>query len=136
LLLAGARRAFGPGRWADTTIERLAPVTSGPGDERERPLAVVVALDGSGSMGAPLPAGATRYAQAVDAVAASLDEARGPLRPGDLLGVLTFAERPTVVREPTPLAPGDVRALREALGSRRHAPGGGTDIGAALVRAL
>ncbi|MCO5170336.1 MAG: VWA domain-containing protein [Planctomycetes bacterium] len=141
LALAGARRAFGPGGWADAPIERLSPVRSGPGDERERPLAVVVALDASGSMAVPVPGRTTRHRAAVDALAPALgaeaggDEA-GALRPGDLLGLVTFADRPTDVRPLAPLRPGEGRALREELLSERRRPAGGTDIGAGLVRAL
>jgi Mg-chelatase subunit ChlD len=132
LVLAGARGAFGPGGWAGRASESLAPVTVGPGDERERPLGVVLALDASGSMATEVGT-STRFKDAVDALAPALDLERGPLRPGDLLGVLAFAQEPHEVRPLSALTAGegDLRAL---LAGR--APTGDTDIGRALAAGL
>ena len=47
LLLAGARRSFGRGGWADTDLDELSPLRSRPG---RRPRLISVALDRSGSM--------------------------------------------------------------------------------------
>jgi len=124
LVVAGSGRAFGPGGYAESGLEALLPVTAGPGEERERPLAVWVALDASGSMAAAA-GGRTRYARAV---AAGLPVHL--LRPGDRIGVAAFAAAPTVLH-PLGQAPPD---LVERVAD--HETGGATDVGAALVHAL
>ena len=124
LVVAGARLAFGPGGYAGTPLERLLPVTSGPAEEERAGLDLVVALDASGSMGAPV-GDATRYQQAVSsAVPVQL------LRDGDRLGVIRFAGRPERFAPLGPPAPD----LLERLAGR--APGGETDVGAALSLGL
>jgi len=134
LAAVGCESAFGPGGWAGTPLEELLPVRCGPGRERERPLAVAVALDASGSMQGTLPGTTTtRWRQAVPAALSGADEG-GALEAGDALAVLVFAAGPTPVRPLAPLAPGGLEALRTDLLGRR--PGGATDVAAGLVAAL
>jgi len=114
---------FGPGGYAGSELEELLPVTSGPSQERQRSLALVVCLDASGSMARPVGNG--RYFQAVQ---------RGVpwerLRAEDRLAVVLFAEQPRVQRPFAPPSPD----LRERLSALR--PEGGTDVGLALASAL
>lgn len=134
LAAVGCESAFGPGGWAGTPLEELLPVRCGPGRERERPLAVAVALDASGSMQAPLPGTTTtRWRQAVPAALSTADEG-GALEAGDGLAVLVFAAAATPVRALAPLAPGALEALRTDLLGRK--PSGATDVAAGLVAAL
>src|SRR5690606_7601877 len=120
LVALGAERSFGPGGWAGSAFEPLLPVTCGPGQERERPLTLLVALDGSGSMRRGEP---SRWERALES---GLPLAL--LRPEDALGVVVFAARAELVAPPGPPDPG----LRDRL----RAPGGETDVGAGLLRAL
>lgn len=125
LAVLGTGRAFGPGGYAGSPLEALLPVQSGPGQERERPLTLLVALDGSGSMAAPQPGAASRWDRAVEAgLPLSL------LRPGDALGLVVFAGAAELVVPPGPPDP----RLPERLIKR--APGGSTDLGAGVLRGL
>ncbi len=134
LAAVGCEAAFGPGGWAGTSLEELLPVRCGPGRERERPLAVAVALDASGSMQGVVPGTATtRWRQAVPAALSAADEG-GALEEGDGLAVFVFAAASTQVRELAPLAPGALEALRTDLLERR--PTGATDVAAGLLAAL
>lgn len=120
LVVLGAERSFGPGRFAGSELESLLPVGSGPGEERQRPLALVVALDGSGSMKG---GERSRWDRALESgLPFEL------LRPGDALGVVVFAATAELVVPPGPPDPG----VRDRL----KAPGGETDVGAGLLRAL
>lgn len=123
LLVVGARAAFGPGGYAGSPLEAWLPVTSGPGQERKRPLHLAVAVDASGSMAQP--EGNSRYLRAITA---GLPLHR--IRKGDQLAVILFSDQPRLVHPLGPIAPG----LRERLVKEK--PKGGTDIGAALVQAL
>ncbi|HBP20711.1 MAG TPA: hypothetical protein DEA08_23350, partial [Planctomycetes bacterium] len=122
LVVAGVR-GFGPGGYAGSSLEDLLPVTCGPSQERQRSLAVVVALDASGSMARPVGNG--RYYQAVQ---------RGVpwerLRPEDSVAVVLFADQPRVHQPFAPVS----QTLREGLTSVD--PEGGTDVGLALARSL
>lgn len=125
LVVLGAERAFGPGGYAGSPLEALLPVQAGPGQERERPLTLLLSLDGSGSMAGPQPGGASRWERAVEAgLPLSL------LRPGDALGVVVFAAAAELVVPPGPPDP----RLPERL--VRRAPGGPTDLGAGVLRGL
>lgn len=134
LAAVGCESAFGPGGWAGTPLEELLPVRCGPGRERERPLAVAVALDASGSMQGVVPGTTTtRWRQAVPAALSGADEG-GALETGDGLAVLVFAAGPTSVRPLAPLERGALEALRTDLLERRT--GGATDVAAGLVAGL
>ncbi|RMG19128.1 MAG: VWA domain-containing protein [Planctomycetota bacterium] len=122
LAVVGTKGIFGAGDAADSPLGELLPVTAGPGSERERPLFVAVVLDASGSMAGDAP---SPYAQAVDAALPT-----ALLRPEDRLGAVVFADR---VREVFPLAP-PTAGLRARL--LEIEPGGATDVGAGLARAL
>ncbi|MCB9524403.1 MAG: BatA domain-containing protein [Myxococcales bacterium] len=86
LLLAGRRQAFGPGGWAGTPLDQLSPLRADPRPPGVDGLAVLLALDRSGSMateaGGIGPAGVGRLAQALaDGLGAS-----------DRLGIVAFGE--------------------------------------------
>ena len=125
LAVLGAERAFGPGGYAGSALEALLPVQTGPGEERERPLTLLLALDGSGSMATTAGGGPSRWARALEA-----GLPLGLLRPGDALGVVVFAGAAELAVPPAPPEPG----LRERLLARE--PRGETDLGAGLLRAL
>ncbi|MBL4850345.1 MAG: VWA domain-containing protein, partial [Planctomycetes bacterium] len=116
-------KAFGPGGYAETPLEGLLPVRSGPAQERARRLALVVCLDASGSMARP--AARSRYLQAIES-----GIPWSTLRAEDSLGVVLFADQPRVA---APLGPLKAE-LRGALAG--EIPKGGTDLGAALARGL
>ena len=100
LIMIGGRASFGAGGWKGTPVEELLPLQM---DLPERMVvaetAIVLILDSSGSMSAPV-SGSTRSQQEVANSAAasavqSMDEA-------DLVGVIEFASSATWVR---PLGP-------------------------------
>jgi Mg-chelatase subunit ChlD len=111
--------AFGPGGYGGSALEGLLPVTSGPSEERQRSLALLVVLDASGSMASG------RYLKAVQAGIPWKE-----LQERDRLAVLLFSDEPRLVLPFSPL-PDD---LRERLLAAQ--PSGGTDVGRALSRGL
>lgn len=113
--------AFGPGGYAESPLEELLPVRSGPAQERTDQLALVVCLDASGSMAGP----SARYRQAVkEGVPWDL------LRPEDALGVVLFADEPRLAAPLQPVSPGLRAELLDAT------LGGGTDLARALDKGL
>lgn len=114
--------AFGPGGYAESPLEELLPVRSGPAQERADRLALVVCLDTSGSMVGP----SARYSQAVkEGVPWDL------LRPEDALGIVLFADEARVAAPLGPVSPG-LRARLLDVEER----GGGTDLARGLERGL
>ncbi|MGE0711016.1 MAG: VWA domain-containing protein [Planctomycetota bacterium] len=110
---------FGPGGYAGSALEELLPVTSGPARERQRPLALLVALDASGSMASG------RYLRAVQA-----GVPWDALREGDALAVLLFAGAPRTFQ---PFGPAPKDLIERLV---RVEPAGPTDVGAALLAGL
>jgi len=113
--------AFGPGGYAESPLEALLPVRSGPAQERADRLALVVCLDASGSMAGP----SGRYRQAV-----TKGVPWEGLRPEDALGVVLFSDEPRVE---APLAPVPDGLRAKLVGAEL---GGGTDLAKALERGL
>ncbi len=111
LLIAGTRRAFGPGGYGlplrvgntPSPLETLSPLSCTP--PHPQPLHIIFLLDVSGSLGNATASGLTRFALAAHAVcyAAQL------LRPKDHITILLFSGQ---TRE---LIKGDVQAVRPAL---------------------
>ncbi|MEZ6188894.1 MAG: VWA domain-containing protein [Planctomycetota bacterium] len=122
LIVLGAGRAFGQGGYAESALEGLLPVTSGPGTERGDPLSAAFVVDASGSM---LQGG--RFAAAVEAFPWSA------LRPDDALLPLAFADAPQTLGAWTTAHAAAAEALRAHA---QGAAGGGTDVGAALLAGL
>ena len=122
LVVLGARRAFGQGGYADSPLEALLPVTSGPGSERTQPLSAAFVVDASGSM-----LGSARYSAAVEALPWTA------LRADDAVLPLAFAEASAPLGGWSTEHPKLADALRAYA---QRAPGGGTDVGAALLAGL
>jgi Ca-activated chloride channel family protein len=98
VVLMGGDRSMGPGGYARTPIEEIAPVSFDLKEERRRAsLAEVIIIDYSGSMGM-MVGGQTKLALANEAAARSASL----LGPGDRLGV---AHVDTVVAWSVPMGP-------------------------------
>jgi len=129
LLALGGPSSFGPGGYAGTALDRALPLESAPESRSGERLALVIAVDRSGSMAEPArPGGGRRkLAAAADALV--------PLPrslPGDRLAVLAFARAPEPLLALSPLPP-DEDLRRALLGLRAE---GETDIFPALLDAL
>ncbi|MFW6163240.1 MAG: VWA domain-containing protein [Planctomycetota bacterium] len=123
LIVLGGRQSFGPGGYLDSPVEEALPVLC----DRPRPLALVVALDKSGSM-AETRGDRPKIAYARDAVLGALSR----LRDDDRFALLAFAAEPELRLPLAPKPPLD--RVRTVLGAVE--PHGGTDLAAALERAL
>ncbi|MEM9190565.1 MAG: VWA domain-containing protein [Myxococcota bacterium] len=85
LLMAGARDSFGLGGYAYSPIEEVLPATFDLRQRRDRAsLAMVIGIDNSGSMGAPVSGGRTKLDLANEAAARSASL----LSPMDRAGVI------------------------------------------------
>ena len=135
LLMVGARQSFGLGGYAHTPVEDALPATFDLRRRRDRlSLAMVTAIDQSGSMSAPGGSGMTKLELANEAAARSASL----LSPEDRVGVMhvdtsvTWTQPMVAVEDPVAIAnrcrhatPGgcgiyvDV-ALREAYGTLRN----------------
>jgi Ca-activated chloride channel homolog len=127
LLMLGGRHAFAPGGYRGTPVEDVLPVKLTPPDSGKRPgLALVIALDKSGSMAEAL--GTTSKIQAAREAVLTAAEL---LEPGDRLGVLAFDGTPrwSLPVQVTP-ARGQLHSVLDQL-----RPGGGTRILPALAEA-
>ncbi|MFH1022975.1 MAG: VWA domain-containing protein [Planctomycetota bacterium] len=89
LLVLGGPDSLGPGGYAGTPLSEILPVRLDPRDTAERSLAIVLALDVSGSMGEGSP---TKISGLKSAVFRLLDRIRG----GEALGLVTFNQEPRV----------------------------------------
>jgi Ca-activated chloride channel family protein len=119
LLFAGGPRAFGPGGWRGTQLERIMPVSLEGERRRDTPaLALALVIDRSGSMAGE------KMELAKEAARATADV----LSPDDFLEVIGFD---TVAERTVPLQSASNRlAIQRDIG--RLAPRGGTAIFPAL----
>ncbi|MFI4861939.1 MAG: VWA domain-containing protein [Phycisphaerales bacterium JB063] len=108
LLLTGGRRAYGPGGYFKTPLDPLMPVSMELRQEhRKLSLAIVVALDRSGSMAAPVAGGRMKMDLANLGTAQVLDL----LSPIDEFGVLAVDTEAHLVLPLEPVG-GDTEAAR------------------------
>lgn len=129
LLVIGGEQSFGAGGWTGTPIADVLPILTDPPKDVVLPTAaLVLVIDRSGSMARPV-AGARASQQEVANEAAV--RAIQSLRRESFVGVISFSDSTTAVVEL------DRHDDREAVVERirRMAPGGGTNIPAALKRA-
>ncbi|MCE7975282.1 MAG: VWA domain-containing protein, partial [Leptolyngbya sp. PLA1] len=126
LIMAGGQGSFAPGGWAQTPIEPILPVLLRTPDLVVAPQsATVLVIDNSGSMDRRV-LGTGQSQQEIANEAAVL--AVRSLEPTDLLGVVTFNSRPSLV---LPLGPnGDPARTTRVL--RAISADGGTNLGPAL----
>jgi uncharacterized membrane protein len=136
LLVIGGDRAYGLGDYHETPLEAVLPVSSNPDDLiRRQPVAEILVIDSSGSMGACHCNGGT----AVDGGVVKTDIARAgaelaieALTDSDRVGVLTFTSGTDWV---IPLAPRST--ISDAAGALAAiTPNGDTEISNALEVAL
>ena len=125
LVMVGGPASFGAGGYIDTAVDAVLPVHCDPRDARKKPLALVVVLDASGSMGEN---GGRKIVIARSAAARTLSR----LGPKDVAGVLAFNVSPRTVIPLGRVA--DAAATARAL-ARIH-PDGGTNVFPALHEAL
>ncbi len=129
LLMVGARDSFGLGGWAYTPVEEVLPATFDLRERRDRAsLGMVIAIDNSGSMGAPAGPGRTKLDVANEAAARSAML----LSPFDRVGVLHVD---TVAHWTLPMtAVRDPRDVADAI-HRAQPGGGGIDVDVAMEAA-
>ena len=137
LVVVGGDRSFGMGDYHHTPLESVLPVSSDPDDLlRRQPVAEVLALDTSGSMGSCHCGGnATRIEGGTPKTAiaqAGASQAIGALTSSDQVGVLAFSSGFdwTIPLGPRP-GPLEVTAALSSL-----TPDGDTEIRPALAEAL
>ena len=124
LFILGGEDTLGPGGYSDTPLEKALPVWCLP--ESRRPLALLVALDVSGSMG-EVPDGNSKMQQARQTLARSLSL----LADDDLFSLLAFRDQSRII---IPFMP--VRQVREQKLAvlQKLQPHGGTDLAEALQK--
>ncbi|MBX3388977.1 MAG: VWA domain-containing protein [Phycisphaeraceae bacterium] len=129
LVMVGGPNSFGAGGWRNTPIEPVLPVLLDLPERLVEPeSAVVFVLDNSGSMRRSVM-GSSRSQQEIANQSAAM--ALGALDRRDLVGVIAFNSSYDVVQ---PLAPNsDPASTASAILS--IGPGGGTNLGPALVEA-
>ncbi len=130
LVVTGGRRGFGVGGWYESPLETVLPVTMELRDEhRKLSVAMVIALDRSGSMAVPVAGGRTKMELADEGAMAAI-ELMGPRDQVAVFAVDTAAH---------PIVPlTRIDTGREAILSQVHgivSEGGGIYIGEALEAA-
>lgn len=130
LVMTGGERSFGPGGYFDSPLAASLPVSMELRQEhRKLAMAILVALDRSGSMGMTVGGGRSKMELANLGTAKVLDM----LTPLDEFGVLAVDTRPHVIA-PMQRVPSDPTALRERV-LRMESMGGGIYIYEALSAA-
>ena len=129
LLMTGGRNSYGPGGYYKSPLEPILPVSMELRNEhRKLPLAIVVALDRSGSMTAPVGGGRQKMDLANLGTAQVLDL----LSPLDEFGCLAVDTEAHVV---APLSAVTAKAVTRSDILRIRSMGGGIYIHAALLAA-
>lgn len=129
LMITGGEHSYGAGGYFGSPLEEILPVSlERKVDMRKQKLALVYALDRSGSMTAPVGK-QTKMDLANSAVAQSI----GMLNPLDMVGVLAVDTSSHVVSPLLPLS--NTTALRERI-LAINSQGGGIYVEAALVDAF
>lgn len=96
LMLTGGPKGFGAGGYFRSPLERVLPLTlESPREHLKQSVAIVVALDRSGSMAAPVGGGRTKMDLANLGTVQVLDL----LGPGDEIGVIAVDSSPHVIVE-------------------------------------
>ncbi len=110
LMMTGGKNAFGPGGYFKSPLEPIMPVSMELRQEhRKLSLAIVVALDRSGSMMAPAGLGKTK----MDLANLATAEVVGMLSPMDQIGVLAVDSSAHLIVDMTPVTQPD--ALRSKI---------------------
>lgn len=126
LWMTGGRSSFGPGGWFGSAIDPLLPVSMELRQEhRKLALAIVVALDRSGSMSATVPGGQQKMDLANLGTAQVLDL----LSPMDEMGVIAVDSSAHTIADLSPVA--DKARLRNQI-LRIESMGGGIFVFEAL----
>lgn len=129
LVMTGGRRSFGAGGYRNTPIERILPVSLELRNEmRKLAATIVVALDRSGSMAAPVGGGRTKMQLAGEGSAQVLEM----LSSNDRFGAIAVDSAPSIV---VPLRPGENTASDASRLRRLQAGGGGIYVYEALKAA-
>ena len=124
LVVVGGGRAYGPGGYIDTALERVLPVEMTP-RERKDAVAIVFVLDASGSM--------ANYVEARQKIGLAIEGVRTGIRnldEEDEAGILSFNVDVHAISDLT----SDHDALRQTVG-RLRPTGGTTKMGDATKRA-
>ena len=119
LVVIGGERAYGPGGYTDTTLERVLPVEMMPRDRKDT-VAVFFVLDTSGSMANHVGGHRRKIDLAIAGISAGIDN----LEADDVAGVISFSagKQAYVVSELT----SDRDMLLQAVGKLQ--PTGGTTL--------
>ncbi|MHC5019205.1 MAG: vWA domain-containing protein [Planctomycetota bacterium] len=129
LLQLGGPGSFGLGGFGGDPLERVSAVKSDP--RTERPLALALVLDASGSMAEPVSTADPAAGAKMDAARGAVESALEQLRAGDRLYIVPFREGPlTPIALGAGAAPGAADVLRSALTAR-----GGTHVRPAVEQA-
>ncbi|MCU0674074.1 MAG: VWA domain-containing protein [Myxococcota bacterium] len=129
LLMTGARHSFGLGGWAYTPVEDALPARFDLRQRRDRlSLAMIIAIDSSGSMMAPVAGGRTKLDLANEAAARSAML----LSPADRVGVMHVD---TGVTWTQPMVSVTSPAAVAAACRRAQPGGGGIDVDVAMPAA-
>lgn len=129
LMLTGGRDSYGPGGYYRSPLEPILPVSMELRREhRKFSLAIVVALDRSGSMAMPVPGGRTKI-ELADLATAEVVETLGPM---DQFGCLAVD---SMVHEIVPLAEVTAKGAIRSKILRIDSAGGGIFIYEALAAA-
>jgi Mg-chelatase subunit ChlD len=129
LMITGGRSSYGPGGYYKSPLEPILPVSMELRQEhRKLALAIVVALDRSGSMAAPVAGGRVKMDLANLGAAQVFDL----LGPQDEFGVLAVDSQAHVIQD---LAPASDRSARDKV-LRIQSMGGGIFVYEALEKSL
>ena len=132
VIVAGGRQTFGDGRFRDSALERLLPVTleaRPPRRSSREPLALFLLIDRSNSMGYNSRIGTLRDGEKLRYAKQAALTVIGQLKDQDLVGVIAFDSQPHAISPLRALA--ENRGILEDL-IPRLAENGGTDFYGAL----